>query len=117
MLFRPELDVMSTSSGSLPGPDTTRRGASQALVDALKEGNVALKDANTALREVVASLQNERRLLINKNDELKAKGEGPWTRTTTMSHWSGPAARPAKLGPRRGSQRSRKKSTSELPIG
>ena len=45
------------------------------MVDALKEGNAALKDANAALRELVASLQSERRLLIDKNGELEAKLE------------------------------------------
>ena len=45
------------------------------MVDALKEGNAALKDANAALRELVASLQSERRLLIDKNSELEAQLE------------------------------------------
>ena len=49
-------------------------GAAQ-VVDALKEGNAALKDANAALRELVASLQSERRLLIDKNSELEAQLE------------------------------------------
>ena len=61
-----------SSPGSVPGPETPL-GVSQALVDALIEGNVALKDANTALRELVTSLQNERRLLVDKNNELEAK--------------------------------------------
>ena len=55
---------------SLSGSKATY-GAAQ-VVDALKEGNAALKDANAALRELVASLQSERRLLIDKNTELEA---------------------------------------------
>ncbi|KAI1794816.1 hypothetical protein LXA43DRAFT_939990 [Ganoderma leucocontextum] len=60
-----------TSEGTLRDSQGTQRTAQ--VVDALKEGNAALKDANTALRELVASLENERRLLIDKNNELEDK--------------------------------------------
>ena len=40
------------------------------LNDALKEGQAALKDANAALRELVTSLQNERAMLVEKNERL-----------------------------------------------